>query len=412
MKKNILKCIIVSLSVFMTTICFAGASEDLFSAADTGDLTKARQAISNGADVNARNANKSTSLHAAATWNDALKDNAQSGKFEIAKLLIQKGADVNVRDNNGYTPMHWAAEQQNLKFVQLLTENGADVMPKNKYGSTPLHSVVSTSWFGAFPVAKFLIDKGADVNAKTNNGITPLHNSTIGPNLEAARLLIRKGADVNAKDKNGETPLHKAAQHGRLEVTRLLIRQGADATARTTATVRIKSWQKTFPADSTPLMIARIVGKTKLVEILGKAEKAEILFRKAYKKYKEKKDEKAVILYEEALKQYSSGKIYYHYGNSLSNLPGRLEDSVKAYRMALKSEYHKSHLVHYNIACAYSRMKKEEAAYRYLEAAVKNGYKSFDRLKKDSDLEYLRSRPDWEDFLEKLLNSTCNTTKR
>lgn len=404
MNKISLKLMCVSLYFLIHTICFAGINVELFGAADTGDIAKAKQAISTGADVNIKNAEDLTALHMAATWNDVLKDRAQSGKFEIAKLLIRKGADVNAKDHMGSTPMHWAAEQQNFEFVRLLTENGARVDSKDKFGRTPLQFTVSTSWHGASIVAKFLIENGAKVDSKDKSGGTPLHKSTMGPNPKAIKLLIWKGADVNAADNRGLTPLHIAAKYGRVDVAKLLIEHGADIKARTTETVRIESWEKTFPAGSTPLNIASIVRKKKLVNFLRNAERAEILFRKAYEKYREKNDVSAVVLYEKALKYNASGKIYYNYGNSLSNLKGRLEDSIKAYTMALKSDYHKPYLAYYNIACVYSRMENKEKAYEYLETAVQHGYRSFERLTKDPDLAYLRSRPDWEAFYKKLQN--------
>ncbi len=205
MKIILLKLIPVSIFILVHTICFADINDDLFIAADTGDTAKAKQAISAGADVNAKNSEAFTALHKAATWNDALKDGAQAGKFEIAKLLIQKNADINARDNRGYTPMHWAAEQPNLEFMRLLVENGAMVDSKDKFGSTPLHFAVSTSWHGASKVAAFLIENGARVDSKDNSGGTPLHKSTMGPNPKAIKLLIQKGADVNEADKRGQT---------------------------------------------------------------------------------------------------------------------------------------------------------------------------------------------------------------
>ncbi len=193
-----------------------------------------------------------------------------------------------------------------------------------------------------------------------------------------------------------------AAQYGRIDVSKFLIEHGADLKAMTTKTISIKSWQKTFPAGSTPLKIAGIVQKKELVSFLKDAEQADYLFRTAYENYKEKNDERAVVLYEKAIKYYAFGKIYYHYGNSLSNLKGRLKDSIKAYQKSLESNFHKPHLAYYNIACAYSRMENKEKAYEYLETAIQHGYKSFVQLKKDPDLAYLRSRPDWGAFYKKL----------
>lgn len=400
MKNILFKTIFIFIFLLIYTICFASDKEGLFSAADAGDFPRAKQIIEAGADLNSKNERGLTALHIAAKWNDALKDNAVTGKYEIAKILIQKGADVNAVDNERKTPLHWAAEQQNLEFVKLLAVNGAHIHTKDKYGYTPLHFVVGTSWQGAVYVAKFLLENGAIVDSTDNYGNTPLHMSIINPG--AIKLLLRKGADVNAADKNGQTPLHLAARDGRIDVAKILIEYGADIKARTKKRVTIKGWEVTFPAGSTAVRIAGIVRKKKFVNFLKKVKQAEFLFQKAYRKYKEKDDQRAVTAYEESLKYYESGKIYYHYGNSLSNLKGRLKDSINAYQKAIESDYYRPHLAYYNIACVHSRMENKEKAHEYLTIAVKHGYYTFQRLLKDSDLAYIRSKSDWESFYKKL----------
>lgn len=402
MKNLLTKAIPVFIFLLISSICFASDKEELFNASDTGNFPMAKQIIDTGVDVNSKNEGGLTALHIAATWNDVLKDNAMAGKFEIAKILIRKGANINGVDNDGYTPLHWAAEQQSLEFVKLLAENGAHIDVKDKYGSTPFHFVVATSWQGAVQVAEFLLENGARVDSRDNFGNTPLHKSTMGPNPEAIRLLLRKGADVNAANKNGQTPLHIAAQYGWIDPAKILIEYGADIKAKTAKRVTIKAWQVTFPAGSTAAEIAGTVRKQKFVDFLKKVKQAEFLFQKAYRKYKEKNDQRAVTAYEEALKYYESGKIYYHYGNSLSNLKGRLKDSINAYQNAIESDYYRPYLAYYNIACVCSRMENKEKAHEYLTIAVKHGYNTFQRLLKDPDLAYIRSKSDWESFYKKL----------
>ena len=115
--------------------------------------------------------------------------------------------------------------------------------------------------------------------------------------------------------------------------------------------------------------------------------------------YKQHKDAEAVVKYEEALKYGESAQIYYDYGNSLSNLKDRLEDSLKAYQKAVDLGFDKKHLALYNMACVDSKLGKLKEAYYNLTLAVQARYNSFKQIEKDSDLMNLRADKDWSQYL-------------
>jgi len=102
--------------------------------------------------------------------------------------------------------------------------------------------------------------------------------------------------------------------------------------------------------------------------------------------------------YEEALSHYATDRLYYHYGNSLSNIK-RLNDAIKAYKISLYLGNDNKGRVYYNIACAYSRLKDKEKALENLDNAIINGYDNFKYLKIDKDLSFVRSQKEGEKWI-------------
>jgi len=124
------------------------------------------------------------------------------------------------------------------------------------------------------------------------------------------------------------------------------------------------------------------------------AAKAEALRAQGYELYKRKNDAAAVARYEAALALHASGRLYYDYANSLSNVD-RLADSVRAYDIAIAIGYEHPEIALYNGACALSRMRDAEAAYARLGQAIARGYQAFGKIDRDPDLANLRARSDW-----------------
>lgn len=102
--------------------------QTLFDAARTGGVDLARSLISQGADVNAVDAEKLTPLHVAAF----------GGHTEVIRLLMAAGADTGAREMYGFTPLHAAAREGHLAAVQALVEGGSDVNAKDIDSFTPV----------------------------------------------------------------------------------------------------------------------------------------------------------------------------------------------------------------------------------------------------------------------------------
>ena len=108
----------------------------LLEAVFDGNIEAVKQAIADGANVNAKDGG--TPLHHA----------AGHGHKEIAELLISKGADVNAKNNDEVTPLHWAADMGHKEIAEILITKGADVNAKieggDYKGDTPLDFAIKS----------------------------------------------------------------------------------------------------------------------------------------------------------------------------------------------------------------------------------------------------------------------------
>lgn len=111
----------------------------------------------------------------------ALHVAAAAHRPEIARELISRGADVAARNRRGAAPLHYAADGipgsphwdpvAQSATVALLIASGADPNAIDQSGVTPLHRAVRTRCAAA---ASTLLDCGADALRKNGNGSTPM----------------------------------------------------------------------------------------------------------------------------------------------------------------------------------------------------------------------------------------------
>ena len=189
------------------------------------DAGEVRALLAKGAEVNAR----------------SLYLTAQNGHKDVAELLLVNHADVNAKDEDGKTPLHAAAMFGHKDVAELLLANHADVNAKDKNGAMPLHRLLDCNPPGKLDCCDFvklLLANGADVHAKVEpHGSTPLHLAAEHGLKDVAALLLAEGAEVNAGNHRGWTPLHYAAFHDFLDerhtgVAQLLLWKKADAQAK------------------------------------------------------------------------------------------------------------------------------------------------------------------------------------
>lgn len=89
-------------------------SIELFKAAESGKISAFRSALSNGANINATNANGITALMIA----------CKLGHTELVKFILSKGAKINIVDKNGLTAINYAEFSKNIDLINYFKEIG------------------------------------------------------------------------------------------------------------------------------------------------------------------------------------------------------------------------------------------------------------------------------------------------
>jgi ankyrin repeat protein len=224
--------------------------------------------LNKGADINHRDENSFTALHAAVRDSDYGEERDQRARaVATVKVLLAHGADPNARihqekptvraldevEFEGATPIALAAEVNNIDAIKLLVDAGGNPNIATEHGTTPLmlasgaatdvqraRSIEERSM--ALITAKYLVDHGADVNAAGQFGWTALHSATYQGITDLMEFLVSKGANINAMDGFRQTPLSislsvltKEAGAHRLQIPRryrpdvaeLLLKMGA-----------------------------------------------------------------------------------------------------------------------------------------------------------------------------------------
>jgi len=209
-----------------------------------------KKALSEGATVDARDANGKTAMHIA----------AMEGKVGAMDALLEAGADIESRDRGGRTPLMWAVESNNPAAVKHLLDAGADLEARDETGGTPLmwaagfgnpetltailaadpelavtddHGMTPLMWaasFGDGERAKMLIDAGINIDLVdgTRGCTAVMYAARSSGSVETLQSLIDAGADLSLVDVTGRTALSWAALLGTPEKVQALIAGGSD----------------------------------------------------------------------------------------------------------------------------------------------------------------------------------------
>jgi len=153
------------------------------------------------------------------------------GEMAALEEWIARSLDINVRDKNGQTLLHAAVHGNHPEMVKLLLGHGADVnacSDEVPYHTNPIQTAV---YNGLLDIVELLIAHGADITVKTDNQCTLLHLAVFNNHLDVAEYLLAREADIDDPADNGVTPLYSATMHGMYEMSKLLLEAGADPNA-------------------------------------------------------------------------------------------------------------------------------------------------------------------------------------
>ncbi len=191
---------------------------------DKGTAAEVEQALKNGANANARDADGLTALGTAAMREDGDKEG-----LRVVQALLAAGAEVNGTDESDETALVKAVENRSdIAVIRALLAAGAQAEARNHYEATALS--VAVGYAGSAPVVQALAAAGANVHAVGKHDSCTYLIRAAQRHHDAAvfRALLEAGVEVNAACTDGTTVLMTAADFGSHELVTLLLEAGAD----------------------------------------------------------------------------------------------------------------------------------------------------------------------------------------
>ncbi|UYV85156.1 PPP1R16B [Cordylochernes scorpioides] len=177
----------------------------------------------------------------------------------MVKLLVEFGADVNAKDSEQWTPLHAAATCGHINLVKFLIAHDAELLAVNADGNMPYDICEDESTLDYIETEmakrgitqeliddtraanenqmledmKRLLDQGGDLEVQDNQGATPLHVASANGYVSVVEFLLDNNVAPDAADQDHWQPIHAAACWGHPEVIELLVQAGANLNAKT-----------------------------------------------------------------------------------------------------------------------------------------------------------------------------------
>jgi ankyrin repeat protein len=157
--------------------------------------------------------------------NRDMLDSVIMGDISRVRELLRQGADVNARDTeHNETPLMLAVKFAKADIVRLLLDAGAEVNARNDWGKTALfYAPVFSDVFAA------LLEVGADVHALDKEGNSILMQMVSkSPSLAEAEELLRLGVDQSLLNEDGKSALDIAESLGLVKIIERLRQRRAN----------------------------------------------------------------------------------------------------------------------------------------------------------------------------------------
>ena len=210
-----------------------------FTAIENGDISKVRELLKNGTDVNSTNAEGWSALHLAVKANKPaiVKELLSHKKINMNPTLPVDSVFTDTDTKwyaDGQTPLLLASYYGYSDIVTMLLSYGADILAKDSIDDAMAIHIASAK--GYYKVVEAILDSAAArnskidiVNAGDNTGTTPLMWAAMNNQVTVISILIKYKANVNMQDDDGWTPLHFAAASDSYRAAEILLNNGADA---------------------------------------------------------------------------------------------------------------------------------------------------------------------------------------
>lgn len=137
-------------------------------------------------------------------WTSAL-----TGDITKVRDHLRKGVNVDIEDNNGYTALHYASRNGHHRICNILLDAGASVDKcTHAGGATALHRAAMS---GHRDTCELLLQYGANPLARDVDGRTPLHRAVEQGQKDVIELFLKvRPATALEKDNKGRNPLDYA----------------------------------------------------------------------------------------------------------------------------------------------------------------------------------------------------------